>query len=296
MDFRQLESFLMIAKLKSFSKAAKELYITQPTISNHIKALEEEVGISLFTRSSWETQLTKEGELFLPYAEEILTKKNIMISEVTDAVKKMMGVLSIHTSTIPEIYLLPAMLAEFSKHYPDIQYHIKHADSADIIEGVKNDQMDFGFCGARQADSSLVFLPLIKDEVIFVVPQDFSKKKITLEALTQIPLLMREEGSGHRSLLEAELKKHGLKINQLKTVVLADTAETIKKMVEYGLGASFLSRFAVEQELKDGTLKECKIEGMQLMREFFFVYKKEARWNHLERKFIEFVQEKTTKQ
>ncbi|HHT20043.1 MAG TPA: LysR family transcriptional regulator [Tissierellia bacterium] len=291
MDFRQIDSFLMIAKLGNFSKAAKELYLTQPTISNHIKSLEEELGLSLFHRSSWEVRLTEEGKLFHGFAQELKDKRRELMDAMNQSVDKLRGKLTIHTSTIPETYLIPGLIARFQSDNPEVQYQIKHGDSHDIIEGLMDGQIDFGFCGTHIRHPKLNYLPLVKDEMVLVVSGRLGEAKLSLEDLPHFNLILREEGSGHRDLLIKELKEQGIALRDLNVVAYSDSTETIKQLVIEGVGGAFLSRFAVERELAEGQLKMLSLNGVTFERSFYFVTHKEAKLSQIEQAFVRLVEQ-----
>lgn len=291
MDFRQLDSFLMIAKLGNFSKAAKELYLTQPTISNHIKSLEDELGLSLFHRNSWQVSLTEEGEIFLNFAKELMQKRRQMMDAMSLSVDKLKGKLTIHTSTIPETYLLPGLIAKFQQANPEVQFLIKHGDSHDIIQSIIDDQIEFGFCGTQIKHAKLEYLPLVQDEMILVVAGDYPADSLSLKELPNLPLILREEGSGHRDLLVKELQQHSISLRDLQVVAYSDSTETIKQLVQQGVGGAFLSSFAIEQELASGKLKTIKLGDLQFTRDFYFVIHKHAKLSQIEQAFIALVRE-----
>lgn len=291
MDFRQIDSFLMIAKLGNFSRAAKELYLTQPTISNHIKSLEEELGLTLFHRSSWEVRLTEEGELFHGFAQELKDKRQELMDAMNRSVNKLKGKLTIHTSTIPEAYLIPGMIARFQSDNPDVQFQIKHGDSHDIIEGLMEGQIDFGFCGTQIKHPKLEYLPLVRDEMVLVVSGKAPEAKLSLKDLKSFNLILREEGSGHRDLLVKELREQGLALKDLNIVAYSDSTETIKHLVIEGVGGAFLSRFAIERELAEGKLKMLSLNGVTFERDFYFVSHKEAKLSQIEQAFVRMVKE-----
>lgn len=291
MDFRQIDSFLMIAKLGNFSKAAKELYLTQPTISNHIKSLEEELGLTLFHRSSWEVRLTEEGEIFHGFALDLMEKRQELMDAMNQSIEKLQGKLTIHTSSIPETYLVPGLIAKFQSEHPEVQYQIKHGDSHEIIEALMEGQIDFGFCGTQISHPKLNYLPLMRDRLVLVISGNHPESTITLTDLKDLGLILREEGSGHRDLLVRQLKKQDLALRDLKVSAYSDSTETIKHLVAEGVGAAFLSHYSIERELADGTLKEVSIDGLTLERDFYFVSHKDAKLSQIEAAFIKLVHE-----
>lgn len=294
MDFRQLESFISIAKNKSFSKAAKELYLTQPTLSNHMQNLEKELGSSLLNRTNREISLTRAGEIFYDYAEKILSLKDHAQYNLGEFAGKIEGTLTINASTIPEQYILPELLMAFNKTYPDVTYKINHLDSFEIIESIKQCKIPYGFTGSFFKDSSLEYLSIMNDELVLIAPLDFKHESqtITLVDILKIPLVIREEGSGTRNLLTKELKKHKINIYDLSIKALAENTQTIKSLVQTGFCCSIISAKAIENELNLGLIKKYSISDLNLSRSFYFVYPKDRISSTLENDFIEFISSK----
>lgn len=291
MDFRQLDSFLMIAKLGNFSKAAKELYLTQPTISNHIKSLEEELDLVLFHRSSWQVSLTEEGEIFLSFAKELIEKREELMEAMSESVDRLRGKLTIHTSTIPETYLIPKLVARFQGANPEVQFLIKHGDSHDIIQAIIEGQIEFGFCGTKIKHAKLEYAPLIDDEMVLVVAANNPIKGMSINELADFDLILREEGSGHRDLLFKQLQEHGLGHRDLKVVAYSDSTETIKQLAKAGVGGAFLSRYAIERELAEAELRVVPIKNVAFTRSFYFVWHRESKLSRIEQAFVQLVRD-----
>ena len=291
MDFRQLESFIAIAKNKSFSKAARELYLTQPTLSNHMQNLEKELGTFLLNRTNREISLTRAGEIFYDYAQKILSLKDTAQYNLGEYVGKIEGTLTINASTIPEQYIIPSLLTDFSSLYPNITYKVNHLDSFEIVESLKDCKIPFGFTGSFFKDSSLEYLPIMKDDLVLITPVDFDNESdvVSLETLQTLQLVLREEGSGTRNLLSKELKRHKISIYDLKIKSMAENTQTIKSLVQAGLCCSIVSSKAIENELKLGLIKKYKVADLNLERNFYFVYSKERIFSHLEKNFIDYI-------
>lgn len=293
MDFRQLESFIAIAKNKSFSKAAKELYLTQPTISNHIQALEKEIGTSLLNRSNRDITLTKAGEIFYDYANKILNlKKNAQYS-MGEFVGKIEGTIEISASTIPEQYIVPKIIREFNKIYPEVNYKINHGDSLQIIENIKSSKIDYGFTGTYLKDSDLNYIPIIEDKLVLITPKAYissSSSSLMIEQVMQVPLILREEGSGTLNLFNKELKKNKIKSDSFNVIAFAENTQTIKTMVEEGLGCSIISSKAIEKEKSLDLFDIYDIEDLNLIRSFYFVHSKDRILAPLEESFIDFIE------
>lgn len=289
MDFRQLESFISIAKNKSFSKAAKELYLTQPTISNHMQNLEKELKTTLINRSNKQIELTKAGEIFYTYALDILSLKEKAHFSLGEYIGKIEGTIDIYASTIPEQYLLPCLLKNFCRHYPEIRYRINHLDSFGILSAILENKIDYGFVGTYLRDSALDYIPLMEDELVLIAPSDFPDAAVNSASLISLPLILREEGSGTRNILASELKKKKIDIRDLNIRFYCEDTSTIKHLVEEGLACSIVSKHAIKKELQLQSLRAFSIADLNLRRNFYLVYAKSRVLPPLEMSFIHFI-------
>ncbi|AKL94912.1 transcriptional regulator LysR family [Clostridium aceticum] len=293
MDLKQLESFVIIAKLKSFSKAADYLYLTQPTISSHIINLEKELNTTLINRTNKKISLTKAGEVLYEYAVNIINLKENAKFKLEEFKGKITGNIEIACSTIPEQYILPDIICEFSKFYPDVTFNMSHYDSKQVVEGILQGEVDFGVVGAKISHSQLKYLELLTDEIVLVTP--FSEPygsfetEVNLKDILQENFIFRERGSGTRTLLESTLKKHKINANDLKIIAYIENTEAIKQCIRKGLGISFLSKYAIENEVKHNLLKTFKIKDVNLDRSFYLVCHKYRSPSPLETVFQKFV-------
>ena len=293
MDIRQLETFIAIAKYQSFSKAAESLFLTQPTVSNHIANLEKELDTNLVNRSNRKIALTPSGKILYDYAKSIINLKKDAALELSKFQGKMIGHIEIASSTIPEQYLLPEILYGFHQAYSEITYNLVHFDSKEVVEGILKGEIDFGFVGAKSFHKQLEYLQLVEDEILLVTPniEPFISWPDTID-LSQIfehSFVFREEGSGTRKLVEEALKKQNLDIQDLKTVAYIENTESIKQCIRRGLGLSFLSKYAIVDELRYGLLKSFRIKNVNFFRHFYFVYHKNRTASPLDREFQEFI-------
>lgn len=293
MDFKQLESFVTIAKVKSFSKAAEKLFLTQPTISNHIHNLEKELGTSLFNRTNKNISLTNAGEILFKYAVSILNKRDHAFFSLNAYKGQIEGILEIASSSIPEQYYLTDVMCSFSKKYPDVKYNLMKYDTKKVIDKLNLGEIDFGIVGAKKDSPQLDYIDIMDDEIVLVAPTSSFEKlpSIQLSALTDTPLIMREEGSGTRAVVENALKQAGLGVNELNIVAEIESTETIKRLVSKGLGLSFISRKAVEAEIENGQMKVLKVDELTINRNFYFVYHTKRVLSPLSEAFKDFIME-----
>ena len=172
MDLKQLEIFVAVAKYQSFSKAAKELFLTQPTISAHIQNLEKELGTILVNRNNKIITLTKPGEILFEHAIYILNNCKRAIYDIKEYEGKIEGAIDIVCSSIPETYVLPDFLKSFSTEYPDVKFNISHYDSKYAISEILNERVSFGLVGSIPNNDQVEYIDLIDDELVLITPSD----------------------------------------------------------------------------------------------------------------------------
>jgi len=290
MEFKQLECFVAVAKKKSFSRAADVLFLSQPAVTSNIQKIESELGTILFDRNR-NISLTKEGLEFLPYAIEMLNirdKSKIAISQYKNNVE---GVLEICASTIPEQYLLPHIIKAFKTIYPQVFFYIQHKDSQEVIEEILSGITNFGFIGAKYSYEGIDYIDIYKDRLVLITSSEkkFNHNPLTTKDLIGKEIVLREEGSGTRLLIENALKEKGLGLNIFKTQTISYSLGAIKKMVALNIGISFSSEISVKNEVNSGYLNQYKVEDLNLNRNFSFAYCNNRCLSPLEEKFKEFV-------
>lgn len=275
MDIHHLKIFVSVYKNKSFTRASEELHISQPTISEHIKNLESSLSCRLFDRLGRSILPTAEADVLYPRGLQLLDSIEQIQEEVSATGTGIKGKLIIGASTIPGSYILPKVASSFKKTYPDVAYEILIEDSAKTIAMVLQHDILCGIVGARMASDKLTYTPLLEDELILVAaPNAVDKKTITLEGLAAIPFLQRERGSGTRQTFENFLEKNHISIDAFNIVATLGSTSSVKQAVKAGLGASVISRIAVQEELKSGMLREIKIKNHKLNRKFYLVRQK----------------------
>ncbi|SHJ54190.1 selenium metabolism-associated LysR family transcriptional regulator [Tepidibacter formicigenes] len=290
MDFKQLETFIIIAKYKSFSKAAKELFLTQPTISNHIQNLEKELGTILINRNNKNISLTKAGEILYTHALEILNSRKKALYNLKEYEGKIEGIIEFASSSIPEAYILPKVIKSFNNEFPDAKFTISHYDSQDAIEEILDEKIHFGFVGTKIPNSQIEYIELIKDELVLITPYDYkipsSNGYVSIESIKNENLIMRKEGSGTRKVIVNSLKKNNLSLNDFNIIAHVESNEATKEMVRAGLGLSIVSNKSVIDSVSFNALNSYKIKELNLNRSFYFIYSKKRIPTPLEEKFI----------
>jgi len=294
MDLRQLDIFCKVVELGSFSKAGEATYLTQPTISEHIKSLEDHLDARLLDRMGREVIPTKAGEILYRYAKKILELRVEAKQVLENFSGKISGDITIGGSNIPGEYVLPYLLGKFKDNYPNISICLMIGDTKEIIDQVINNRIEMGIVGAKIQDRRLQYSEFIKDELILVVPSSHpwkSKTSVKPEELKDQPYISRERGSGTRITIEKAFHDSGINLNTLKVIAEMGSTEAIRQGIKAGIGISILSRRAVDDELKLGVLKEIRVKGLKLIRHFYIVFHKSRTRSPLLDAFIGFLME-----
>ena len=298
-DFRHLETFCRVADLKSFSKAADDLFLTQPTVSGHILSLEQSLSLRLFDRTSREARLTKAGKVFLEYASKILSFRKELLNALSEFSRGIRGELSLGASTIPGEYLLPKLMGDFKKEHPHFIIALKIADTKEVIQYVLQDNVEFGIIGAKLNHPSLHYEKFEEDEIIVVAPSDHPltrKKRVTLEELLREPWIIREEGSGTQMAVEKAIRKKGKSLKQFNVVMEMGSTSSVKEGVKARLGLAFISGKATEEEIRQGFLSRIDLEGIEpIFRQIYIVSHRGRTLSPIGMEFLRFIKRKREK-
>lgn len=274
MDFNQLESFLAIARFKSFSKAAESLFLTQPALSNHVSRLEHELGVVLLERNSRKTELTEAGRLFFTAAQDLLSHREQVIGRMRNYRDNIEGDLTIGASSIPAQYLLPPILARFNAAYPQVICHIYDNSSQQVEEQILSQFMDFGLVGSPPLNPDLVYEEFASDDLVVIAPARepfLSKDSITVEELLEHRLVLREEGSGTRKAFEDALAAKDSNYRIRPALYVANTDMT-NLCVEQGMGLAVTSRISAADAASLGRVHIMTLADLTIHRQFHFVY------------------------
>ena len=294
MNLKQLEAFVQVSESGSFSKAAKELFLTQPTISAHISSLEKELNVRLFIRNTKEVSLSDDGKDLYRYAKQITDLEKAIEERFYMDSDDGKHFITIAASTIPAQYLLPKVLMCYRERYPKEQIKIMETDSSEVVTQVVDHMVDVGFTGTVLEKKHCKYIPFYKDELAVIAP-DTPEYRILKEQnrddidwIKRKPLILREEGSGTRKEAEKQLKNAGISMEDLDIVASIANQETIKKSVKQGMGMTVLSRLAAEDE--DGLLI-FPIPGADEGRDINLVYNKNYQMTRSADRFIRIVKE-----
>lgn len=279
MEFNQLESFIRVVKHNSFSYAAKELYITQPTVSNNIQNLERELNTTLLDRTSKTIRLTDSGKVFYKYAVELINMRDKAKFTISEHSRKIEGEIEISASSIPEQYILPYIIKDFLNIYPNVSFSVNHKNSKNVVDDILEGKQNYGIVGAKYCSDTLEYIDFYEDELVLGVPNNDeypwpSDEYVDIDILFAEKFIFRKRGSGTRRLVEQSLSNKGISLNELKIISFIDSNEMIKKMIELGLGISFISKIAIKNEIDLKKIKTLRIKDFDLKRSFYFVYSK----------------------
>jgi DNA-binding transcriptional LysR family regulator len=290
---QQMESLIYLVEEGSFSRAAKRVFLTQPSLTKHIKNLEEAVNAKIVNRENMGISLTPEWKILYDYARRILKLRDEAKEKILRIKENESGSIFVSASTIPATYILPYLLNEFKKLFPDIHAYVQANDSEETLGIILNNQAEIGFIGKKNLNKRLNVEPLWKDTLALAIPEDHPWRKkdyVTLDEVSKEPYIIREMGSATRKILEEYLLKNNYKsLSKFNIVCEMGSSESVKEAIIAGLGVSILSIHAIKRELKLGTLIEIPIKGCTIQRYFYMIYKKQLSLMHHHKLFLEFV-------
>ncbi|MCI0547976.1 MAG: LysR family transcriptional regulator [Candidatus Rokubacteria bacterium] len=293
MDLRQLEIFAKVAEHGSFSRAAEALFLTQPTVSEHIRTLEDELGTRLLDRLGRGAAVTRAGQLLLSYAQRMLALQREARQAIENFQGRLSGELIVAGSTIPGEYVLPALIGRFREKYPDILTILLIGDTQAVVEWVASGRAELGVAGGRPAHRGIDYKELMPDELVVVVAPShpwMGRKEVTIPELAAEPVLLRERGSGSRAALEGALGEAGLALTGLSIVGEMGSTQAIKQAVKAGVGVSLVSRRAVEEEWRLGLVGCLRVKGLTVTRAFVLVSHRDRSRSPLAEAFRLFVE------
>lgn len=290
MDIHHLRVFVSVFKNRSFSRASEELHLSQPTVSDHIKGLEDELRCRLFDRTGRKVIPTEEARVLYARAAEIIEKLDGVRAAIGRLTEEISGELVIGASTIPGAYIIPPLASKFKRMHPAVSFQVVIEDSKKITDMVSAHELLMGVVGARMEHGQLEHVPFVEDELVLAAsPGLIEKKAIQVKELLSVPVLLREEGSGTRKAMERHLAGKGVSTGALNVVAVLGSTDSIREAVKAGLGASVLSRIAIKDELKAGSLRAVKIKGLSIKRSFYIVTHKRRTLPKHYRAFLEYL-------
>jgi DNA-binding transcriptional LysR family regulator len=276
-DNTKLKTFIFAAESLSFSEAAKQLNLTQPTVSYQIKALEKELGISLFLRASGHLKLTEAGRLLLPRARQIFHQSNEMEELLASLQDGVVGELRIACSTTAGKYLLPQLAARFCQRYPGIRVRIFRCISGDVALHLLEKEANLGVVSFEIQDENIEYQEFFVDSVSLIVPHNHPwamRRVIEPEELINEPIIMRETSSGTRRVLLSQLAKFDIGVDDLNIFMELGNAEAIVRTVATGYAISFVSSLASACPLERGNVVDVRVKGFDMQRKVYMIRKR----------------------
>ncbi len=272
-DFR-LRVFRTVADKLSFTKAAHELFISQPAVTRHINELEKQISKPLFNRHGNSISLTSDGELLYSYAKKILSLYQELEDELNSLQKHVSGHLRIGASTTIAQYILPSLLASFKKNQPEVQLTLINGNTERIEQLLIENSIDIGMIEGNSTLPQLHYEPFVEDEIVLVTRTDNPKitaSEISPEALKQLPLVIREDGSGTLDIIEQQLEAHGIRRRDWNIEIQLGSTESIKQYLMHANALAFLSIHTVVEELNSNKLRVIELEGHTMSRSLQFI-------------------------
>lgn len=291
MEFKQLEAFVAVVDYGSFSEAARKLYLTQPTISTHIRSLEEELHTRLIIRTTKKLTITPKGYQLYDSAVRMLDIRNNLFENFTGSKKQ---IIDLAASTIPSSYLLPELMAGFGRMYPDVYFHSWQTDSAGAISRVLDGSVDLALTGQHTGDDSCIFIPFCQDDMVIATPVNdhylqLKERPVTFSDFLKDPIIIRERGSGTKKEMDIFLENAGIEPSSLNVVARMNDLESIKKSIVNGLGISILSARSAVDLKKTKQILLFPLEGTAYKRSFYIVCSKNRILKAHVRQFIQYV-------
>jgi DNA-binding transcriptional LysR family regulator len=292
MNLEYLRTYIEVIRSGSFSEVAKKLSISQPAVSFQIQKLEQELGVRLIDRRQKTLMMTEAGKRLLAFAKLFDKEHQTLMHDFEQLREEVAGNLAIAASTIPGDFVLPPILSEFKRQHPAVDIQVEITDSARVIEAVKSGEYDIGFCGISPEDRELEAVKIAEDEIVLIVFPEHpfaGRTRVPYLEVSAEPLIFREPTSGTQRSVEVFLFNAGFDLSQCKPTLVLGTTEAIVTAVEAKLGIAFVSNLAIKKSIALGLVKEVRIEGVTLKRDFFCVYRKQRVVSRLLEEFISFI-------
>jgi len=294
MDFDQLETFIEVTRLSSFSRAAEKRFRTQPAISSQIRSLEEEVGAKLLDRSGGKVSLTASGKLFLRFAEDTLDARKAAMTAIAETERVPRGEIVVGANEGTCLHILPEVFANFKKQYPDVSVNIKRADYAKVLESVIDNTVDFGVVSLPVTDNRLTAVAIHKDELVLIMSPKHplaGRSSVKVKDLGKESFVAHNVKSGSRlKVIEAFARQH----TPLNITIELATIETIKRFVQKKVGVAFVPRMCVREELERGVLASVPVRGLTHNRILWAAHRRGSNFSPAAAAFLKVLKQHTS--
>lgn len=295
MDLRLLEIFCRVYKERSFSRAAKKIGLSQPTVSVHIRDLEETLGTPVFNRLGREIEPTEAGRFLYEQAEPLVSLKRDLTEKMAAFLDRVEGLLTIGASSVPGEHLLPELVTHFHATHPGVKLRLRISDTAETIDDLRHGDIEIGVVGGTLPDKDLLFEPFSSDSLVLLVPATGpwgGRKKLSPGELYELPLIVREPGSATRTSLEQALAARKIKLADLNIVAELGSMGAIREAVRTGGGASFVSRTTIASDLRAGTLRLARVPELDaIVRTYYTVISRKRVLTPLASAFLEYLRQ-----
>lgn len=272
MDFKQIETFISVAKYKSFSKAANAVFLSQPAVSSNVSSLEKELHIQLFDRTSKEVLLTPAGEAFLKYAIDIINTRNNAVEYLTNFNYVVSGTLSLAASTTPCNTIVPVLIKKFRKLYPDVCFNIMEQSSGEIADNITKFNYEIGIIGSFVNDEKINCFKMLDDELVIASNKELNlPDEIPLDSLCKYKFILREKQSATRKTFENLLKSNHFDMRNLDICIEANNLDSIIQLIKNGLGISVLSAEVLKSCSKAYDMKISRIKEFEIKRGLYVI-------------------------
>ncbi len=291
MDLWQLTVYVSVVENKSFSKASNAINLSQPTVSSHIKELEDQFNCRLLDRLGKITEPTQAGLILYNYAKKLLALRDQAESSLYDFLGNTKGSICIGGSTIPSGYIIPKLIGPFSKQYPNISIELRAGDTMQITKKIITGKIEIGIVGAKIDDPKIHQKKLVADEMKLIVPVNHkwaNKQSINCTKLFEEAFIAREKGSGTWQSILRSIEGAGFDPKQLNTRVTMGNSVSVIQSILNHVGISILSTIAVQDDLDKGRLKALAVEGLDLNRFFYLTLSSKRTQSPITEKFIKF--------
>ncbi|WP_026576117.1 selenium metabolism-associated LysR family transcriptional regulator [Bacillus sp. UNC438CL73TsuS30] len=288
MDLHQLFVFTKVVEHKSFSKAAEDIFLSQSTVSSHIKALERTLNMRLFDRVGREIILTPYGSRLYQWALKLLFLKDEAMLDLKEGMNELKGMIRVAASSVPGQFILPKMIKDFRDQYANVVFQIEQSSSKVVIDKVLNGTVDVGLLGGKFENDKLCYSRLFKEKLVLITSnQTKIKGPVTIQELVKYPFIMRKSGSGTHAMVEKLLKKKKISKEQMNIIAYTESGQTLIQFVMADIGIAIISEIAAKEYAKKQLLKMHEIDGFDDERYFYLVYNKYKTLSLLSRLFIE---------
>ncbi len=298
MDLRHLALFCRVVELGSFSLAAEEMGVTQPAASQQVRSLEKRFGTRLLDRSGREVTATDAGRVLYRYASHMLDDCDRATREIDDLSELLAGRVDVGASTGPGEHVLPGLIADFSDRHPKVSVSLRVTATREVIEQVLARDLEIGVVGAVTHERDLVVGELCRDEIVIACRPDHGwagRDDVSLDELCREPLVVQQRGAGIRDVFEAKLRERGLREQDLHVAFEMGLNESVKNAVMAGAGVTYLSKYAVANEVAAGTLAVARLADFRIERFFSFIHARRRSLSHAAAAFVAYLEERSRK-